>query len=76
MVLRLELPRPIPRNSAMGIRVYLDSKRIYRVNSIDHSISKYSDSAKWIDKYTCELEGDFEVREVEEHKGIFDIYAK
>ena len=73
MILRLELPKPIPVHSAMGMTVYLDGKRIYRVNTIDASISKYRDTAKWLDKYTCEIDGKFRLQET---NGLIDIYAE
>ena len=74
MILRIELPKPLPKDHvcAQGITVYLDGKRIYRVNSIDSSISKYSESTRWIDKRTCEINGEFELRE---NRGLIDIYG-
>ena len=75
MTLRLEIPKPLPNEPiyCKGIRAYLDNKRIDRVWAIDSSISKHP--MKKIDDYTFEFYGEFELREVEEHKGLVSIYG-
>ena len=82
MILRIELPKPLPKGViyAQGITVYLNGRRIDHLYAVDWSISKYADSAKWIDKRTCEIEGEFEVRKTTDKdnyiKGQIVVYGK
>lgn len=82
MILRVELPKPLPKGVvyAQGISVYLDNEKIDRLWAVDGSISKYADSMRWIDKRTCEIEGEFEVRETTDGdnyiKGQKVVYGK